>query len=339
MSTSAALARPPAAPLRPPSAGPPRGSAAAAVRRGPVADDLYRTLLGACALLVFVVVVLIVQQSVVGALPSIRAFGWHFLVSSQWDPVAERFGALPYLYGTLVSSALAMLLAVPLGLATAVFLAEVAPRRVGSMVAFVVELLASIPSIVYGIWGLFVLAPFLRTLVEPWLIRHLGFLPLFEGFPFGIGMLNAGLVLAVMVLPTIVSISREVLLATPGALRQAALALGSTRAEAIAVAVDAARPGILGAAILGLGRALGETMAVTMVIGNTNRISASLLAPGATMASVIANEFTEATGALHLSALFEVALVLFALTLVVNAAARLLVHWATGGRRDVAGAA
>ena len=232
-----------------------------------------------------------------------------------------------------------MVLAVPLGLGTAVFLAELAPRRVGDAVAFLVELLASIPSIVYGIWGLFVLAPFLRGAIEPWLVEHLGFLPLFQGFPFGIGMLNAGIVLAVMVLPTIVSLSREILLATPRTLREASLALGSTRAEAIGVALDAARPGILGAVILALGRALGETMAVTMVIGNSNRISASLLAPGSTMASVIANEFTEATGELYLSALVEIALVLFVLTLLVNAVARLLVHWATGGRRDVAGAA
>jgi phosphate transport system permease protein len=242
-------------------------------------------------------------------------------------------------YGTLVSSALAMALAVPLGIGTAAFLSELAPRRLASAVAFLVELLASIPSIVYGIWGLFVLAPLLRAWVEPWLTRHLGFLPLFQGFPFGIGMLNAGVVLAVMVLPTIVSISREILLSTPMALRESALALGATRAEAMGVVLDAARPGLLGAVILGLGRALGETMAVTMVIGNANRISASLLAPGATMASVIANEFTEATGRLYLSALIEIALVLFTLTLVVNAIARLLVTWAGGGRRDVAGAA
>ncbi|HUK64907.1 MAG TPA: phosphate ABC transporter permease subunit PstC, partial [Dongiaceae bacterium] len=229
--------------------------------------------------------------------------------------------------------------AVPLGIGTAVYLTELAPRGVGSAVSFVVELLAAIPSIVYGIWGLFVLAPVLRAAVEPWLIAHLGFLPLFQGFPFGIGMLNAGLVLTVMILPTIVSISREVLLSMPRSLREAALGLGATRAEAIAVTLDAARPGLLGAAILALGRAVGETMAVTMVIGNTNRISASLLAPGSTMASVIANEFTEATGTLHLAALTEIALVLLAATVVVNACARLLVIWATGGRRDVAGAA
>ena len=282
----------------------------------------------------FAVLVLIVYETSRGAMPSIRAFGWRFLVSTDWDPVAERFGALPYVFGTLVTSTLALTLAIPPCLGAAVFLAELASRRIGAALSFVIELLASIPSIVYGIWGLFVLAPFLRTTVEPFLIARLGFLPLFRGFPFGIGMLNAGLVLAIMVSPTIVSLSREILLATPRGLREAALALGATRAEAIGVTLEAARPGILGAVILALGRALGETMAVTMVIGNTNRISASLLAPGSTMASIIANEFTEATGKLYLAALFEIALVLFAITLLLNAVARLLVHWTTGGRRD-----
>jgi len=301
------------------------------------ADEVYRQLLRALAVSVFAVLVLIIYETARGALPSIHTFGWRFLVSTDWDPVAEKFGALPYLYGTLVTSALALLLAIPPCLGAAVYLAELAARRVGAVLTFVIELLASIPSIVFGVWGLFVLAPFLRTAIEPFLIARLGFLPLFRGFPFGIGILNAGLMLAIMVSPTIISISREILLSTPRSLREAALALGATRAEGIAVTLDAARPGILGAVILALGRALGETMAVTMVIGNTNRISASLLAPGSTMASVIANEFTEATGNLYLAALFEIALVLFAITLLLNAMARLLVHWATGGRRDVAG--
>jgi len=303
------------------------------------ADTAHHRLLQILALTVFVAVVLIAWQTVQGALPALRAYGWRFLISQDWDPVAEHFGALPYLFGTAMSSALALLLALPLGIGTAITLVELAPRRVGSIVAFVVELLASIPSIVYGLWGLFVLAPTLRSIYEPWLIKHFGFVPLFRGFPFGIGMLNAGIVLGVMIVPTIVSISREILLSMPRALREAALALGATRAEAIGVTLDAARPGILGAVILALGRALGETMAVTMVIGNTNRMSISLLAPGATMASVIANEFTEATTKLHLSALIEIALVLLAATTLVNAAARLLVIWTTGGRRDVAGAA
>jgi len=321
-------------PHREPARAQPRGRAARAT-----ADAIYRQLLTALAISVFVVMVLIVYETARGAMPSIRAYGWGFLVSTDWDPVAEKFGALPYIFGTLVTSALALTLAIPPCLGAAVFLAELAAARVGSALSFVIELLASIPSIVYGIWGLFVLAPFLRSTVEPLLIARLGFLPLFRGFPFGIGILNAGLVLAIMVSPTIVSLSREILLATPRGLREAALALGATRAEGIGVTLGAARPGILGAVILALGRALGETMAVTMVIGNTNRISASLLAPGSTMASVIANEFTEATSTLYLAALCEIALVLFAITLVLNAAARLLIYWATGGRRDVAGVA
>jgi len=308
-------------------------------RRGGSADQVYKGVLAAAAALVFVFVALIVYEVARGAELSIRTIGWKFLVQTEWDPVADKYGALPYIYGTLVSSLLALLMAVPLGIGSAVFLAEIASRRVGSIVSFVMELLAAIPSIVYGIWGFFVLAPWLRTFIEPWLIANLGFLPLFRGFPFGIGMLNAGIILAIMIIPTIVSISREVLLATPATLREASLALGATKAESIGVALDAARPGILGAIILALGRALGETMAVTMVIGNTNRISLSLLDPGATMSSIIANEFTEATGNLYLSALVQIALVLFAVTIVVNALARALVHFATGGRRDAAGAA
>src|SRR5689334_20791793 len=305
-------------------------------RAHPWADAVHYRVLQALALAVLATVLLIAWEALSGALPAMRAFGFRFLTGTEWDPVFEHFGALPYLYGTLVSSGLALLLALPLGLGTAIFLAELAPRRVGSIVAFVVEMLASIPSIVYGVWGLFVLAPFLRGFVEPWLSQHLGFLPLFQGFPFGIGMLNAGIVLAVMIVPTIVSISREVLLAMPRSLPEAALALGATPAEAIGVALEAARPGILGSVILALGRALGETMAVTMVIGNTNRISASLLDPGATMASIIANEFTEATSPLYVSSLIEIALVLFAITIVVNGLARILVSWATGGRRTAA---
>jgi phosphate transport system permease protein len=303
------------------------------------ADDLYRGLLQSLGLLVLVVIGLIVWECARGAMPSVRANGWHFLVGTDWDPIADKYGALPYLYGTLVTSLIAMLIAAPVGVGAAVFLAELAPPAVGEVVSFAIELLASIPSIVFGLWGVFVLAPWLRTAVEPWLIAHLGFLPPFQGFPFGLGILNAGLVLAIMVVPTVTALSREILRSMPRTLSEAALALGATRAEGLGVTLDAARPGLLGAGILALGRALGETMAVTMVIGNNNRISASLLAPGATMASVIANEFTEATGKIYLSALIEIALVLFALTLVVNAVARLLVHLTTGGRRDVAGAA
>jgi len=318
---------------RDPAARPAVGS------RGFSLDHVYHGILTGAAAIVFLVVALIVYEVVHGALPSIRTIGWGFLVSIDWDPVQNNFGALPYVYGTLVSSFLALLLAVPIGIGTSVFLAELASRRLSEITSFVMELLAAIPSIVFGIWGLFVLAPFLRTVLEPWLIQHFGFLPLFRGYPFGIGMLNAGIVLSIMILPTIVSISREVLLAMPRSLREASLALGATRAEAIGVTLDAARPGILGAVILALGRALGETMAVTMVIGNTNRISLSVLDPAATMASIIANEFTEATTDLYLSALIQIALVLFVVTLLVNAIARGLVLLTTGGRRDVAGAA
>jgi phosphate transport system permease protein len=301
--------------------------------RAVTADVLYREVLRAAAACVLVVVAVIVYQTARGAGPALHTYGARFLTGTEWDPVAEHFGALPYVFGTLVSSLLALALALPPCVGAAVYLSELAAPRVGEAMAFLIEMLAAVPSIVYGLWGLFVLAPWLRAGIEPWLIAHLGFLPLFQGFPFGIGMLNAVIVLAVMIAPTIISISREVLLATPGALREAALALGATRSEALGVTLRVARPGILGAVILALGRALGETMAVTMVIGNSNAMSWSLLSPSATMSSVIANEFAEATGKLHASALIEIALVLFALTVLVNAVARLLVYWTTGGRR------
>jgi phosphate transport system permease protein len=292
-------------------------------------DAVYRGVLLAAATCVFLVVALIVYETARGSEMSIRTFGWSFLTSTHWDPVADRYGALPYIYGTLVTSAIALFLAIPIGVGSAIFLAELAQRHFGAVVSFVMELLAAIPSIVYGIWGFFVLAPFLRVWIEPWLIQNFGFLPLFSGAPFGIGILNAGIILAVMIVPTIISISREVLMATPRSLREASLALGATRSEAIAVALDAARPGILGAVILALGRALGETMAVTMVIGNTPQVSVSLYAPQYTMAAVIANEFAEAADNLHLNALVEIGLVLFIITLMVNAASRAFI-WSLG---------
>jgi phosphate transport system permease protein len=307
------------------------------VRSGlPSADTLYREVLRAAAGLVLAIAVVIVVETARGAAPAIHRFGWGFLTGTEWDPVAEHFGALPYVVGTLMTSLLALGVALPPCLGAAVYLSEIAPPRLGDVMAFLTELLAAVPSIVYGLWGLFVLAPWLRIWIEPWLIAHVGFLPLFRGFPFGIGMLNAVIVLAMMIAPTLISISREVLLATPTIHREAALALGATRAEAIGVALSVARPGILGAVILALGRALGETMAVTMVIGNSNVLTWSLLAPSATMSSVIANEFTEAVGSLHLASLIEIALVLFTLTLLVNALAHLLVSLATAGRGDAA---
>lgn len=262
---------------------------------------------------------------------AIRAFGLRFLITSHWDPVAGEFGALPFIYGTLVSSLLALLIAVPLSLGAAIFLAELAPSWVRPPVAFLIEMLAAVPSVVYGLWGIFVLVPWLRDWVQPALARTLGFLPLFQGPPYGIGMLAAGLILAIMIVPYITSVSREVLLAVPGSQREAALGLGATRWETTRIAVlRYGRSGLIGAILLGLGRALGETMAVTMVIGNRPEVALSLFAPGYTMASVLANEFTEATSDLYISALVEIGLLLLVVTVAVNGLARLLV-WSVGG--------
>jgi phosphate transport system permease protein len=261
---------------------------------------------------------------------SLRRFGFGFLFSTDWDPVRDLFGALPFVYGTVVSSVLALLIAVPVALGVAIFLSELAPPWLRRPVAFAVELLAAVPSVVYGLWGIFVLAPWLRERVEPALASTLGAVPglavFFSGTPRGFGLLAGGLVLAIMILPTISSVSREVLRAVPDTVREGALALGATRWEAVRAGVlPYARSGLVGAVILGLGRALGETMAVTMVIGNRTEISASLFAPSYTMASVVANEFTEASGDLYLSALAEIGLLLFAVTVTLNLAARLLV--------------
>jgi phosphate transport system permease protein len=285
-----------------------------------------------CGCAVIVIVCLILYELGAGSTASIQAFGFGFLTSSHWDPVMGSFGALPFIYGTLVSSVLALLLAVPLSVGVAVFTTEMSPRVLRVPLAFTTELLAAIPSVIYGLWAIFVLVPLLRSDIEPWLSNHFGWTGLFEGAPYGIGMLAAGIVLAIMVVPIIASITREVISAVPQQQREAALALGATRWEMIRIGVlRNARAGILGAIILGLGRALGETMAVTMVIGNTPQITKSLFAPGYTMASVLANEFTEATGKLYLSALIEIGLVLFVLTVVVNACARLLVWTVTRG--------
>ena len=258
--------------------------------------------------------------------PSLHRFGLGFVVSNEWDPVHDAFGALPFIYGTVVSSLLALVIAVPVSLGVATYLAELAPGFVRRPLGFLVELLAAIPSVVYGLWGIFVLAPWLRDHVQPPLGAGLGFLPLFRGIARGYGMLAGGLILAIMILPTIASVCRDVMQAVPTVFREGALALGATRWEAVRTAVlPSARSGIVGAVVLGLGRALGETMAVTMVIGNRAEISASLFAPSATMASVIANEYTEASSDLYLSALSEIGLLLFAVTLLLNIIARLLV--------------
>lgn len=257
---------------------------------------------------------------------SLFRFGLAFLASREWDPVSEQFGALPFIYGTMVTSVLAVLIAGPIGLGVGIFLSELAPVWVRSPVSFLIELLAAIPSIVYGLWGIFVMAPWLRRVVQPWLSDHFGFLPLFQGPALGIGFLAGGLILAIMVLPTITAVSREVLRAVPDHQREAALALGATRWEMIRLAVlPPARSGILGGVILAFGRALGETMAVTMLIGNRPEIKPSLFAAGYSMSSVLANEFVEAVSGLHLSALTEIALLLFGVTVVMNILARVLI--------------
>src|SRR5881628_1351345 len=294
-------------------------------------DRLFRGLARGAALALILLVAAMVVEMGRAATPSFRAFGWRFLVTSTWNPVAENFGALPFVYSTLVSSLIALVIAVPLGLGAAIFLAELAPVPIRSPIAFLVELVAAVPSVVFGLWGIFVLAPLLRTWVQPFLGATLGFLPLFQGPPYGVGMLAAGIILAIMVVPYITAVSREVLLAVPTSQREAALALGATRWETTRIAVlRYGRSGLVGAILLGLGRALGETMAVTMVIGNRPEVAVSLFAPGYTMASVVANEFAEATSDLYLAALIEIGLLLFVVTVIVNALARLLV-WSVGG--------
>lgn len=261
--------------------------------------------------------------------PAINKFGWKFITDITWDPVFLNFGAISFIYGTLATSLIALLLAVPIGLGAAIFLSELAPRSLSSPLTFITELLAAVPSVIIGLIGIFVLAPFMRVQGGPLLKKALGYLPLFSGPNYGIGVLTAGVLLAVMIVPFIISISREVLMAVPREQREASMALGATRWETTwHVAMVYARSGILGSIFLALARALGETMAVTMVIGNTPQISRSLFAPGYTMAAVIANEFTEATGDLYLSALVEIGLLLFVITMIINALARILI-WST----------
>ncbi len=289
-------------------------------------DRAFRILLTAAALAIPVLMGFLVYELYTGAALAIDRYGLGFITGSTWDPVAEEFGAAPLIFGTLLSSVLALLIAVPLSLGVAIFLTEFAPQWLRQPVAFVIELLAAIPSVVYGLWGIFVLVPLLKKVVFPFLRDTLGFLPFFQGPIYGPSMLAASVILAIMVMPFIMSVAREVLLAVPNSQREAALALGATRWEAVTSAiVPYARSGIIGAVILGLGRALGETMAVTMLIGNRHEIAASLFAPGYTMAAVIANEFSEAATDIHFAALTYVALVLFVITVLVNAAARLLI--------------
>jgi phosphate transport system permease protein len=292
---------------------------------GNTGDAVFRVLMLLVALLMVGVVIAMVIALSTDSILSIRQFGFSFLKSRTWDPIKGEFGALPFIYGTVASSLIALLISVPFSLGIAIFLVEQAPHYISRPVGFLVELLAAIPSVVYGLWGIFVLAPFLRNHIEPALANTLGWLPLFQGSITGIGLLTGGIILAIMVTPIISAVVRDVLAAVPGSQREAALALGATKWEMIRVVLVNGAPGIAGAVILGLGRALGETMAVTMVIGNRPRISLSLFEPSYTIASAIANEFTEATGDLYLSALVELGLILFLVTFVVNGIARLLV--------------
>ncbi len=320
------------------------GFAAAALKRirqtrprsSRIPDAFFGLIILLSAISVFAIVVLVAWELVDKSRLSLHQFGIHFFYGHDWDPVNDSFGAMPFIYGTLVSSALALLLAVPLSIGVSVYITEMCPQRLRAYISFLVELLAAIPSVIYGLWGIFVLAPLLRQYVQPFLAKTLGWTGFFSGPMYGLGMLAAGIIMAIMVVPVIASITREVMTAVPQNQREAVLALGATRWEMIRIGVlRNARIGIVGGIILGLGRALGETMAVTMVIGNRPEIAKSLFAPGYTMASVIANEFTEATGDMYLSALIEIGLALFIVTLIVNALARLLVWSITGGTARV----
>jgi len=300
-------------------------------------DAVFRGLCRAAAVGILALLVLLVLEMTYGARLALFRFGPVFLVTRAWDPVAGRFGAATFIYGTVVSSFVALCLAVPFGVAIGLFLVEVAPRPLRGPVGFLVELLAAVPSIVYGLWGLFVLAPVVRDVVAPALRATLGFLPAFRGPSHGVGMLTAGMLLAIMILPFIAAITRDVLTVVPRELRESSLALGATRWETLwHVVLPHGRAGIVGGVILALGRALGETMAVTMVIGNNPQIAASLFAPGYSMSAVVANEYAEASGPLYLAALTEIGLLLFAVTVTVNALARALL-WRMA--RDISGSA
>jgi phosphate transport system permease protein len=281
--------------------------------------------------MIVILIVLVGIELYWGSRQSLAKFGLSFLWSSEWDPVTDKYGALPFIFGTLVSSVLALLIAVPLGVATALFLTELAPYQVRQPIVMAIEMLAAVPSVIFGLWGIFVLIPWLRDHLFVWLKHSLGFLPLFQGPIYGVSMLAAGIIVAIMILPIITSISREILRSVPNLQREAAYALGATRWEVLKIAVlSYARRGLFGAAVLGLGRALGETMAVTMVIGNRPVISASLFAPGYTLASVIANEFAEATTDLYLNSLFELGLVLLVVAIIVNACAQVMLKSMSG---------
>jgi phosphate transport system permease protein len=312
-----------------PSASPVTGSRSflSRLREG---DEIARLITMLFAASVVLITLLLVLELWRNSVLARHKFGFAFFVTRVWDPIFDQFGALPFLYGTLITSAVSLLIAVPLGIGAAIFLAELAPAKVSDGLQFFIDLLAAVPSVIYGLLGVFIMIPFMREYLQPALKKTLGFLPLFQGPAYGVGFLTAGLVLAIMVIPYIISVSREVLLSVPRDQREAALALGSTRWESTwKVVVPFARTGIMGSIFLALARAVGETMAVTMVIGNTPTISASLFSPGYSIAAVIANEFTEATGDLYLQSLIELGLVLFLLTFVLNGFARLLIVMTT----------
>ena len=294
-------------------------------------DQIARLIAFIFAAAVLMISVVLVYELWVSSAPARHKLGWGFLTSTDWDPVSEQFGALPFVYGTVITSAVALLISIPLGVGAAIFLSEMAPARISNGLTFLVELLAAIPSVIYGLLAIFTLVPLMRSYVDPFLKKTLGFLPLFQGPAIGMGYLTAGIILAVMTFPFIISVSRESLLAVPRDQREAALALGSTKWETTwKVVVPYAKMGILGSIFLGLARALGETMAVTMVIGNDPSIHASLLAPGYSIAAEIANDFTEATGQIFPAALVELGLVLFCLTIIINGLARLMIIATTG---------
>lgn len=290
-----------------------------------IGDKVFRTILFAAAAVILIIVGGMIAMMFSNSLPTIERFGFGFLTGSEWNPAMDRYGALPFVYGTVVSSLMALVISVPISVGVAVFLTEQAPARIARPIAFLVELLAAIPSVVYGLWGIFVLAPFIREYLGAFLQDYLGFLPLFQGRLTGIGMLTGGIILAIMITPIVTAVVRDVLEAVPVTQREAALALGATKWETTQVVLINAAPGIAGAIVLGLGRAIGETMAVTMVIGNTPQISISVFEPAYTIASVLASNFADATGGIYLSALIEIGLILFLVTFVVNAFAKLLV--------------
>jgi phosphate transport system permease protein len=312
-----------------PNASPIQGSRSflSRLRNG---DEVARLITFLFAATVVLITLLLVFELWTGSAMPRHKFGFDFFVTKVWDPIAEDFGALPFIYGTLVTAGVALLIAVPLGIGAAIFLAELAPQKISDTLQFFIDLLAAVPSVIYGLLGVFIVIPLMRQYIQPALKATLGFLPLFQGPAYGVGFFTAGIVLAIMVIPYIISVSREVLMSVPRDQREAALALGSTRWESTwKVVVPFARTGIMGSIFLALARALGETMAVTMVIGNTPTISSSLFSPGYSIAAVIANEFTEATGDMYLQALIELGLVLFLLTFILNGLARLLMMLTT----------